>query len=127
MIWGHHPISREGLAGSRSPRCSAPGADPLTARPPPDLSSRPLPELGTAKAQVAVPARRDVVALARGAYVPRVVEPRATPEDAVGGLRRSRVAPRSFAIIRRPDIRAPLPDVPQHVVQPPLVRGLPAG
>src|SRR5208337_2542187 len=86
----------------------------------------PLPELGTAEAQVVAPARGPGAAAVRRAHVPRAAEPRAAPEHAVGGRgigRRRRAS--LLSIVSYPNILAPLPDIPQHVVQTPGICLLP--
>src|SRR5262249_48113417 len=81
------------------------------------------PELGTAKAQILGPDRRHAGVPARRPHVPRVVGPGAAPDDA-GGRRRRRALFRVVGVVRTPGIRAPLPHIPEHVVQSPSVWSL---
>ena len=85
---------------------------------------RPCPELGTAEAQVAVPVRGLAAVAVRRAHVPRIVDPRAAPDHAVGGRRFGRRRASFLGIVIHPNIRAPLPHIPQHVVQAPGIRFL---
>src|SRR5208282_1927648 len=80
--------------------------------------------------QADVAERRGVVVPDRGADVPRAVDPQPAADDAVRGtpfaVEPSRPVGRCAVIVVVPFVRAPLPHIPQHIVETPGVRRLQA-
>ncbi len=107
------------LAGSRAPGCSAPSAAPLA-------PSAHDPGLNSAQRKPKSTYRKPGSCLRRqAARTPlRDFAPGTAPEDAVGGRRFGRRRASFLGIVSHPNIRAPLPHIPQHVVQAPGIRFL---
>ena len=98
----------------------------LRLAPLPRSAHDPLPELGTAEAQVADPDRGLVEAARYAARTHRATSLHEPPRitrwaDAESADRRARL----LSIVFHPNILAPLPDIPQHVVQAPGICLLP--